>query len=61
MSGKDYKQAITDYRNKIAAQLRTVYDKAGMPVPPELDAQLKGAAAPRTGHYDAAQHKVIYD
>lgn len=43
--GTDYKKAITDYRNKIAGQLRIVYDKAGMPVPKELDDQLKGAAA----------------
>ena len=42
----DYKAAIMDYRNKIAAQLRTVYDKAGMPMPKELDAQLSGQTAP---------------
>lgn len=42
MTGKDYKDAILDYRNKVANQLRIVYQRAGMPVPPELDAQLKG-------------------
>ena len=46
MTGADYKTAIMDYRNKIAAQLRTVYDKAGMPMPKELDAQLSGQTAP---------------
>jgi hypothetical protein len=45
MTGKDYKDAITDYRNKIAGQLRIVYDKAGMPMPKELDDQLKGQTA----------------
>ena len=46
MTGKDYKQAIQEYRDKIAGQLRIVYDKAGMPVPKELDDQLKGLVAP---------------
>jgi len=45
MKAPDYKAAIIDYRNKVAAQLRVVYDKAGMPVPKELDDQLKGATA----------------
>jgi hypothetical protein len=45
MTGKDYKDAITDYRNKIAGQLRIVYDKADMPMPKELDDQLKGQTA----------------
>jgi hypothetical protein len=46
MTGKDYKDAIMDYRNKIAGQLRIIYDKAGMPVPKELDDQLKGQTTP---------------
>ena len=42
VSAKQYQGAIQDYRDKLAAQLRNVYQKAGMPIPPELDAQLKG-------------------
>ena len=46
MSGADYKEAIRDYRNKVAAQLRIVYDRSGMPMPKEIDDQIKGSQAP---------------
>jgi hypothetical protein len=44
-SSDAYKQSILDYRSKIAQQLRVIYQKAGMPVPVELDTVLKGPAS----------------
>jgi hypothetical protein len=49
MSTNDYKQAVMDYRNKIANQLKVVYDQAGMPIPADLAAKLKGPLASASG------------